>query len=415
MEINSMGPILGLFVAILLIIKKVQPFYALLLGALVGGILGGANLPKTVTLIVDGAKGMTPAVLRILAAGILAGTLIQSGAAHKISLSIINTIGKKYALLAIILATFCITAVGVFIYVSVITIAPIAIVTAKECKISKTAILVAMIGGGKAGNIVSPNPNTIAAADFFKLDLSALIVAGIIPAIFGIAATFIISKIISKKGINFDNEQVTINNDNLPSLASALAAPLFVICLLALRPIFNIQIDPMFALPAGAIFGMLMMKKIKFINDYATFGIEKIMGIVIILLGTGAVSGIIAGSTFKNDIIYLMTTFQIPNFLLAPISGIIMGAATASTTSGTAVASSVFGQTLLSMKFTALASAAMIHTGATVLDHLPHGSFFHATGGSVMMTVKQRLGVIPYETIIGTIMCLVSTLIYAIF
>ncbi len=33
----------------------------------------------------------------------------------------------------------------------------------------------------------------------------------------------------------------------------------------------------------------------------------------------------------------------------------------------------------------AVSAAAMIHVGATVLDSLPHGSFFHATGGSVFI------------------------------
>lgn len=33
----------------------------------------------------------------------------------------------------------------------------------------------------------------------------------------------------------------------------------------------------------------------------------------------------------------------------------------------------------------------MLHAGAIVLDQLPHGSFFHATGGSVYMQVHERL------------------------
>ncbi len=35
--------------------------------------------------------------------------------------------------------------------------------------------------------------------------------------------------------------------------------------------------------------------------------------------------------------------------------------------------------------------------GATVLDHLPHGSFFHATGGSVNMSIKERVHKGTYE------------------
>ena len=44
----------------------------------------------------------------------------------------------------------------------------------------------------------------------------------------------------------------------------------------------------------------------------------------------------------------------------------------------------------------------MVHAGATVLDHLPHGSFFHATAGSVNMTINERLKLIPYESLIGS-------------
>jgi len=50
-----------------------------------------------------------------------------------------------------------------------------------------------------------------------------------------------------------------------------------------------------------------------------------------------------------------------------------------------------------------------------VFDHMPHGSFFHATGGSVGMAIKERLKVIPYETAVGFIMTVVSTLIFGVF
>lgn len=91
-----------------------------------------------------------------------------------------------------------------------------------------------------------------------------------------------------------------------------------------------------------------------------------------------------------------------------------MSGATASTTAGTAVASSVFGSTILGLGFSPISGAAMIHSGATVLDHLPHGSFFHATGGSVFLDIKERLKIIPYESLIGLALTIVSTIIYGI-
>lgn len=57
----------------------------------------------------------------------------------------------------------------------------------------------------------------------------------------------------------------------------------------------------------------------------------------------------------------------------------------------------------------------MIHAGATVLDHMPHGSFFHATGGAVHMDIKERLKLIPYESAVGLMIAVVSTLIFGVF
>lgn len=68
-----------------------------------------------------------------------------------------------------------------------------------------------------------------------------------------------------------------------------------------------------------------------------------------------------------------------------------MAGATASTTAGATIASQTFSQTLLAHGVPAMDAGAMIHSGATVIDSLPHGSFFHATGGSVNMAIKDRM------------------------
>ena len=115
--------------------------------------------------MMDGAKGMMPAILRIITAGVLAGVLIESGAAAKIAETIVSKIGESKALIALAVATMVLTMVGVFVDVAVITVAPIALAIAGRVSLSRISILLAMIGGGKAGNIMSPNPNAIAAAD----------------------------------------------------------------------------------------------------------------------------------------------------------------------------------------------------------------------------------------------------------
>ena len=91
--VSALGAVIALAVAILLILKKVSPAYGMLAGALIGGLVGGADLVQTVSLMIGGAQGITTAVMRILAAGVLAGVLIDSGAANTIAETITNKLG----------------------------------------------------------------------------------------------------------------------------------------------------------------------------------------------------------------------------------------------------------------------------------------------------------------------------------
>ncbi|WHY71165.1 GntP family permease [Fictibacillus enclensis] len=414
--VSALGAISALLIAIILILKKVPPAYGMVAGAFIGGLIGGADITQTVDLMMAGAKDIIPAVLRILAAGILAGVLIESGAASSIAETIVNKIGQSRALLALAIATMILTAVGVFVDVAVITVSPIALAIGKRAGLSKTAILLAMIGGGKAGNIMSPNPNAIAASDAFHVPLTSVMAAGVIPAVFGVAVTYILAKRLVHKGTEVQTEDVRVNDNNeVPLFIAALAGPLVTIVLLALRPLFNITIDPMIALPIGGLIGAIAMKKTRKINDYAVSGLSKMSGVAIMLLGTGTLAGIIAHSSLKDVIVQGLNASGMPAFLLAPVSGVLMSGATASTTAGTAVASSVFASTIIGLGVSAFAGAAMVHAGATVLDHMPHGSFFHATAGSVHMNIKERLKLMPYESLIGLTLAVISTLIFGVF
>lgn len=414
--VTALGAVVGLIVAIILIMRKINPAYSLILGSIVGGLVGGASIGQTVALMITGAQGMIPAILRILTAGVLAGVLIETGAASKIAESIVEKFGESKAIIAIVISTTILTMVGVFIDVAVITVAPIAMAIAKKTNISRTGVLIAMIGGGKAGNIISPNPNAIAAADTFNVPLTSVMMAGVIPAIFGIIVSIMIAKFVSAKGTMI--EQTDIDEKvvkDKPTFFTAIVGPLVAIIILALRPLVGIVIDPLIALPVGGLIGCLAMGKIKNFNNYCIFGLGKMTGVAVLLLGTGTISGIIANSALKTVLTEFLTSTGAPAFLLAPLAGILMSGATASTTSGTAVASQVFGSTLLGLGVPGLNSAAMIHSGATVLDHLPHGSFFHATGGSVNMNMKERLSLIPLETLVGLTLTIVSTMIYGVF
>lgn len=410
---TAIGALIGLLVSVLLIIKKISPVYSLIAGAIVGGLLGGLSLTETVEVMTDGVKDVTPAIIRILTAGVLSGVLIKTGAATTISNAMINTLGEKRVFVALALATMLLCAVGVFIDVAVITVAPIALSIGKRLGLSPSVLLIAMVGGGKCGNIISPNPNTIIAAENFGADLSSVMFYNLLPATVGLLFTvFIIIRLIPQKLTIVGPGQEEITDDKqLPSLISSLVAPFVTIILLALRPLTGITIDPLIALPIGGICGILCMKQWKNILPSMEYGLQKMSIVAVLLIGTGTIAGVIKNSTLKDWILQLLEQAHFNEIMIAPVSGALMSAATASTTAGATLASASFAETILAVGISAVWGAAMINSSATVLDHLPHGSFFHATGGVCELTFKQRLKLIPYETLIGVVLAASTTLL----
>lgn len=412
---SALAALIGLALAIILIIKKVSPVYSLMLGALTGGLLSGAGLVTTVDHMLSGVKDITPAILRILAAGVLSGVLIKTGAAESISHTIVHKLGKKHVYLAVAISTMLLTGVGVFIDVAVITVAPIALMLGRRLSISKAKLLLAMVGGGKCGNIMSPNPNTIIAAENYGAPLPSVMGAGVIPALIGlILVIYVILPLLpsGKDSLLEYDEPSGESQAGLPSFLASMAGPLVSIALLALRPLFGISIDPMIALPAGGIAGIIATRSWSKASESISFGLEKMSVVAILLVGTGTIAGIIKESAIKDVLISMLSGWDMGGVIMAPLSSILMSAATASTTAGATIASASFSQTVLASGVAAVWAAAMTNAGATVLDHLPHGSFFHATGGSVGMGIKERIKLIPYESAIGLILTLLSVLSY---
>ena len=419
---STWGAIAGLVLAIVLIVRKVTPAYALVFGAMAGGLMGGGGLTETVKAMISGTQSMMPSVLRILASGVLVGALVKTRSAAKIADAIVAGLGTRFALAAVALAAMIVTAVGVFVDIAVITVAPVALAVGRKANISIPALLVAMVGGGKAGNVISPNPNTIAVAEAFKLDLTTVMAANIVPAIVAFAMTVGLASWLAKHWRDCGTSETAETAGTTETagtgdvcLLQAVLGPLVVVGLMSLRPLCGVVVDPLVALPAGGLVSILVCCKWRETVAYSEFGLSKVIGVSILLIGTGTVAGIVKGSGLNADMIRLLTACHLPVFALAPISSILLSGATASTTAGVTIASQTFSGALLQAGIPAVSAAAMLHAGGTIFDALPHGSFFHATAGAVGMSVKDRLKLFPFGTLVGATTTAVSTLVYLLF
>ena len=415
--------LIGLALAIFLILRKLDPVYSLLLGAIVGAVIGGAGLEGTINILVKGEQSVMGTVLRVLAAGMLAGVMMDSGAAETLARTIVNKFGDRLAIFALALATMVITAVGVFIPVAVLIIAR---EVGRNMHISKLSLLVALSGGGKAGNIISPNANTIAAAKGFGLELSQVMIADFIPAVIALIVTVVVARMIRKKGRavleqDLEDSAKTIKQSDLPTFKQAIVAPVIAIVLLLLGPIGTIchlpllakvNLDATYVLPFAAIIGALAMGKGEKIKSYAQTGVSRMTGVVMILIGAGAIGATITASTFPELLIELIKASHVPGVLLAPLSGILMAGATASTSTGVILATGSFAKSILGFGVAPLAAAAMVHTGAIVIDQLPQGNYFHVTANAMHMDIKERSQGIFYEFLVGGSAMLTATILY---
>ena len=420
------GALLGLALAIFLILKKLNPVYSLLLGAIVGALLGGGGLENTVNILVKGEQSVMGTVLRVLAAGMLAGVMMDSGAAETLARTIVNKFGDRLAIFALALATMVITAVGVFIPVAVLIVAPIALEVGKKMHISKLALLVALSGGGKAGNIISPNANTIAAAKGFGVELSQVMIADFIPAVVALIVTVIVARLIRGKGNavqddDLEEQSTKVDSSDLPTFKQAIVTPVIAIVLLLLSPIgaichiqflTKINLDATYVLPFAAGVGALVLGKGKQIKSFAETGVSRMTGVVMILIGAGAIGATITSSTLPQLLITVIKAGHVPGVLLAPLSGILMAGATASTSTGVILATGSFAKSILGFGVAPLAAAAMVHTGAIVIDQLPQGNYFHVTANAMHMDIKERSQGIFYEFLVGGSAMLTATILY---
>ncbi|MDO4630308.1 MAG: GntP family permease, partial [Planctomycetia bacterium] len=204
---------------------------------------------------------------------------------------------------------------------------------------------------------------------------------------------------------NLEKEQ---SASRLPNLFCALLGPAVVLGLLAMGPVTGVKIDPLLVLPAGGLVCILVTGHWRRLRESLDYGLGKMSGVAVLLVGTGTLAGVLKNSSMRDGFLSLLQNSGLSETVLAPVSGAIMSGATASTTAGAMVAASSFSETILSAGVSAVAGAAMINAGATILDHLPHGSFFHATAGVLQMPFAERLKLIPLESLIGLILAVSS-------
>lgn len=156
-----------------------HPFIAILLTALIFGIVSGIPLPQMTTLIGSGFSKIFAGIGLVIIFGTLMGTILeQSGAALKIANCIIKLLGKRHPVLSMAIMGWVVS-IPVFCDSGFVVLNPIREALVKKTQSSPVAMTVALSGGLYLSHVfIPPTPGPLAAAETLGLSGNLLLVMG---------------------------------------------------------------------------------------------------------------------------------------------------------------------------------------------------------------------------------------------
>lgn len=205
-----------------------HPFIAILLTALIFGIVSGIPLPQMTTLIGSGFSKIFAGIGLVIIFGTLMGTILeQSGAALKIADCIIKLLGKRHPVLSMAIMGWVVS-IPVFCDSGFVVLNPIREALVKKTHSSPVAITVALSGGLYLSHVfIPPTPGPLAAAETLGLSGNLLLVMGmgLLCSIFPMFLLILFSNYIGRRiSCSADSASSTDASTGTPSTSSTDAA-----------------------------------------------------------------------------------------------------------------------------------------------------------------------------------------------
>jgi GntP family gluconate:H+ symporter len=257
---------------------RLHPFLALVLAALVAGLLAGKDAwtvvnPAGKEVLFGPFVGVVEAIAKgfgdtargiaisIALASIIGVCLMESGAADKVVRRFLAFFGEKHAGWALLWSTY-ILSVPIFFDTMFMLMAPLAkALRLRTGKDYMLYVLCVCCGGVITHSMTVPHPGPIAAVDSLKLDVGFSIAAGflggLIPAVIGYFACVWINRglvvpLRETPGTALDGLRALVDKDEreLPGLLASLTPVFLPILLISLASFFKVVADTA-ALGAG--------------------------------------------------------------------------------------------------------------------------------------------------------------------
>lgn len=402
------GAALGFAVLLFLIIKaKIQPFIAIMSSALIIGLVVGMPFGMITDTLAEGVGTTLQTIAILIGLGSMFGAILQvSGGVEVIADTLLRVFGEKKAPWALGI-TGLIVGMPVFFESGLLILIPVAFGIARKTKKSVFCYSIPLLAGLAIGHaFVPPTPGPVLVAEMLNVELSYVIMLGII---IGIPAMILAGPVFGKfAGSRFncpvpssylenEKEGQEKNKGRTPNfwvIVCIILLPLFLIILNTLssivlfmepvQPILEFLGTPVIALLLSTICAMLFLGlpagfSVKEITNIMTNSLHSCGNIILLISGGGMLRFILQnsgiGELFGNFVGALPLPMVLVAFLVAAVVRISVGSATVSMTMAAGIIASMpMVADLTQLQLATLTIA--IASGGTAFSHVNDSGFW---------------------------------------
>lgn len=393
----------ALGVALLLylnIVVKLNSVLALLIVAILVGILNGLTLDAVVLSIKTGFGGTLGSLAIIIGMGAVLGKLmVDSGAAQRVASTLLNKFGVKNVEWAILIVG-AIFGISVFYEVAFIILAPLVISIAVEAKIPYLRLGITMVASATmAHSIFPPQPGPTALVQAYGADMGMVYILGlvvVIPSV--IAAGIILPRMLS----NLDRpvppllkKSKEFTEDEMPGFAISIIVPLLPAIIITAATVMDLFIEKgtMFyqiinflgsaeismllaVLVAIYVFGTRRGRTMPEIMTSFSGAIEGIAMIVFIVGAGGAFKQIILDTGIGDFIAGMMENTSVSPLIMAWVITAMLRIATGTGVVSAITAAGIVGPLIHTFDVNPVLMVLATAAGSNTITHVNDASFW---------------------------------------
>lgn len=393
-------------VALLLVLNmkfKLNSVIALLISAIVVGILNKMSLLDVISSLKAGFGGTLGSLAIIVGFGAVLGKLmVDSGAAQRVADTLLDKFGVKNVEWAIIIVG-TIFGISVFYEVAFIILAPLVISIAIEAKIPFLRLGITMVAAATmAHSIFPPQPGPVALVSAYGADMGMVYILGLVVVIPAVICSGIILPRILSKVTNLErpvppllkkNKEFT--KEEMPGFAVSLIVPLIPAIIITCATLINLFIDTesqayqlvnffgsseismiVAVLVAIYAFGVRRGRKLTEVMGSFSKAIEGIAMVVFIIGSGGAFKQIILDSGVGDTIAHLMQNTSISPLIMAWFITALLRIATGTGVVSAITAAGIVGPLMTTFDVNPALMVLATAAGSNTITHVNDASFW---------------------------------------